>query len=159
QDIGFTPAGDLDTATLKTFVGTDNGYVTIWYDQSGNQNNASPVYSFLTGPLIVNNGVINTTARNRPAAVFSSAYTSLSAAAIFQPLAAHTLNGVSAANNGSMVSLSAIAGGAGFNSTLGISEEINTAGWFGGWGQDYAYNAGTYTPGQNVLTKTNTPGA
>ncbi|MEO5889017.1 MAG: fibrinogen-like YCDxxxxGGGW domain-containing protein [Ferruginibacter sp.] len=35
RDIGFTPTGDLDTAALKIFAGTDNGYVTTWYDQSG----------------------------------------------------------------------------------------------------------------------------
>lgn len=41
QDIGFTPAGDLDTAALKTFVGSSNGFVNIWYDQSGNAKHLS----------------------------------------------------------------------------------------------------------------------
>jgi len=41
QEIGFTANGDLDTASLKTFVGTGSGFVTIWYDQSGNGRNAS----------------------------------------------------------------------------------------------------------------------
>jgi hypothetical protein len=41
QDIGFTSSGDLDTASLKTFVGANSGFVTTWYDQSGNARNAT----------------------------------------------------------------------------------------------------------------------
>ncbi|MFY8004907.1 MAG: FG-GAP-like repeat-containing protein, partial [Chitinophagaceae bacterium] len=57
QDIGFTSAGNLDTAALKTFVGSNNGFVTIWYDQSGNARNLTQT---TTGsqPAIVNTGVI-----------------------------------------------------------------------------------------------------
>jgi hypothetical protein len=43
QDIAFTGSGVLDTSSLLSFVGTggtDNGFVTIWYDQSGNAKNA-----------------------------------------------------------------------------------------------------------------------
>jgi hypothetical protein len=36
QDIGFTAAGNLDTGSLATFVGANNGFVETWYDQSGN---------------------------------------------------------------------------------------------------------------------------
>jgi hypothetical protein len=36
QDIGFDAYGKLDTAALLSFVGTGTGYVTRWYDQSGN---------------------------------------------------------------------------------------------------------------------------
>ena len=57
QDIRFTPAGDLDTATLKTFVGGGNGYVRIWYDQSGNGYNATQTTTGMQ-PTIVNGGVI-----------------------------------------------------------------------------------------------------
>jgi hypothetical protein len=35
QDIGFTPAGDLDTAAISTFGGSDPLTVSRWYDQSG----------------------------------------------------------------------------------------------------------------------------
>lgn len=41
QNIGFTANGDIDTAVLKTFVGANSGFITIWYDQSGNGINAS----------------------------------------------------------------------------------------------------------------------
>lgn len=41
QDIGFVN-NYLDTATIKTFVGSSrNGFVTTWYDQSGNGYDAS----------------------------------------------------------------------------------------------------------------------
>jgi hypothetical protein len=42
QDIGFNSSGQLDTVALLSFVGTgalNNGFVTTWYDQSGNGNN------------------------------------------------------------------------------------------------------------------------
>jgi hypothetical protein len=58
QDIGFTAAGDLDTAALKTFVGSGNGYVSIWYDQSGNGINATQTTN-TSQPLIVSSGVVN----------------------------------------------------------------------------------------------------
>ena len=58
QDIGFTPAGDLDTATLKAFVGSGTGYVSIWYDQSGNEYNATQKTT-TNEPVIISGGVIN----------------------------------------------------------------------------------------------------
>ena len=58
RDIGFTTSGDLDTATLKAFVGSGAGYVTIWYDQSGNSLNAvQPTNA--DQPTIMSGGVIN----------------------------------------------------------------------------------------------------
>jgi len=40
QDIGFVD-GELDTSTLATFCSGTNGFVTTWYDQSGNGNDAT----------------------------------------------------------------------------------------------------------------------
>ena len=56
QDIGFTANGDLDTATLKTFVGANSGYVTTWYDQAGS-NNATQTTAG-NQPSIVSTGVL-----------------------------------------------------------------------------------------------------
>jgi len=58
QDIGFTGAGSLDESALTTFTGSNNGFITTWYDQSLNGTNA--VQS--TGgnqPQIVSSGVVN----------------------------------------------------------------------------------------------------
>jgi hypothetical protein len=58
QDIGFTSSGDLDTASLKTFVGAGNGAgVAIFYDQSGNGRNAVQSTAALQ-PTIMSNGDI-----------------------------------------------------------------------------------------------------
>jgi hypothetical protein len=58
QDIGFV-GGDLDTASLLTFCGAGNGFVTTWYDQSGNANNATQATAG-SQPQIVNSGSILT---------------------------------------------------------------------------------------------------
>ncbi len=41
QDIGFDGRGDLDTAALELFCAATDGFVTTWYDQSGNENDAT----------------------------------------------------------------------------------------------------------------------
>ena len=56
QDIGFS-SGNLDTASLKTFVSSGNGFVTIWYDQSGNGRNLTQATTSKQ-PAIINAGVI-----------------------------------------------------------------------------------------------------
>ncbi len=57
QDIGFTANGDLDTAALKTFVGVNDGFVTVWYDQSGNGRNLTQTNTDYQ-PAIVSSGTI-----------------------------------------------------------------------------------------------------
>jgi hypothetical protein len=56
-DIGFNSRGLLDTEALLNFVGTGNGYIRIWYDQSGNQNNIGRT-SNANQPIIVENGSV-----------------------------------------------------------------------------------------------------
>jgi hypothetical protein len=58
QNIGFS-GDDLDTASLLTFVGAGNGFVTTWYDQSGNINNATQPTA-LYQPNIVTSGTLIT---------------------------------------------------------------------------------------------------
>jgi hypothetical protein len=41
QDIGFKADGSLDTTVLLAFVGSSSGFISIWYDQSGNNNHAN----------------------------------------------------------------------------------------------------------------------
>ena len=40
-DIGFDSNGDLDTASIASHCGANNGLVVTWYDQSGNGNDAT----------------------------------------------------------------------------------------------------------------------
>lgn len=58
QDIGFTASGDLDTAALKSFLNARSGFVTKWYDQSGNSRNASQATQ-ANQPRIALSGVID----------------------------------------------------------------------------------------------------
>lgn len=53
QNIGFDSNGDLNTTSLLAFVGSNDAFVTIWYDQSGNgrdliktDNNVQPKIVF-----------------------------------------------------------------------------------------------------------------
>jgi hypothetical protein len=56
--IGFLPSGHLDTSSLKTFVGANDGFVRIWYDQSGNGINAEQTTTNSEQPKIVSSGTI-----------------------------------------------------------------------------------------------------
>jgi hypothetical protein len=38
-DIGFNGSGAIDTTALLTFCGLSSGFISIWYDQSGNSEN------------------------------------------------------------------------------------------------------------------------
>lgn len=67
QDIGFA-GGVLDTASLATFVGANNGFIDTWYDQSGNGYNATQA---TTGkqPQIVASGTLKTIGTNSKPAI------------------------------------------------------------------------------------------
>ena len=54
QTIGFS-GNDLDTATLESFAGSGDAYVSTWYDQSGNSRNFTQS-TFANMPKIVSSG-------------------------------------------------------------------------------------------------------
>lgn len=62
QDIGFI-SNYLDTASLLSFVGANNGFVVKWYDQSGNGNDLTQTTAgsqpqiVTSGSLITRNGI------------------------------------------------------------------------------------------------------
>ncbi len=58
QDIGFIN-NVLDTTSISSFVGANSGYVSIWYDQSGNNNHAGQVAQ-ASQPIIYNSGSLVT---------------------------------------------------------------------------------------------------
>jgi hypothetical protein len=71
QNIGFTSAGNLDTTALLAFTGTgalDNGFITTWYDQSGNGLDEIQTTA-INQPKIVNAGAL-LTANSKPAILF-----------------------------------------------------------------------------------------
>jgi hypothetical protein len=70
QDIGFDANGNLDTTSMLSFVGAGNGFVSVWFDQSGNSNNQSST-TLIRQPQIVNNGSL-ITQNGKPALYFSN---------------------------------------------------------------------------------------
>ena len=90
QDIGFT-AGELDTSSLLTFVGTggtDNGYVKTWYDQSGNSNDATQTTT-ANQPQIVSSGAV-IVENGKPAITQGSFLSSTFSTSISQPVSIYT---------------------------------------------------------------------
>ena len=64
-NVGFDLNGALDTTSLLSFVGAGDGFVSVWYDQSGNGRNVIQLTS-ADQPQIVNNGVVYVDSNNKP---------------------------------------------------------------------------------------------
>jgi hypothetical protein len=60
QDIGFSGNGDFNESALVSFVGANSGFVSVWYDQSGNSRNATRLVAD-DQPRIVNAGTVKRT--------------------------------------------------------------------------------------------------
>jgi PKD repeat protein len=58
QDIGFTSEGFLNTSALVSFVGFSDGFVTTWYDQSGNSRNMTQSTGLAQAKIVTNGTVI-----------------------------------------------------------------------------------------------------
>jgi hypothetical protein len=64
QSIGFDDDGNLNVASIAAFAGSGDAFVSIWYDQSGNNNHATQssaasqpkIYSGSQGSVITQNG-------------------------------------------------------------------------------------------------------
>jgi hypothetical protein len=102
QDIGFVN-GVLDTASLLAFVGANNGFVTTWYDQSGNGRD-----------------VAQATAANQPQIVSSGAVTLLNSVPALTGVTNGALNTSAAATwlNGTPYTISCVAQPANTTSTF-----------------------------------------
>jgi hypothetical protein len=59
-DIGYNSNNELDTVALQAHVGSGDGFITTWYDQSGNANNAISLVAS-EQPTIASGGVIQYT--------------------------------------------------------------------------------------------------
>lgn len=68
QDIGFD-GNDLDVDALESFCGSASGYVTKWYDQSGNSNDVLQTTA-VRQPRIVAAGTVDTDDSGIPTVVF-----------------------------------------------------------------------------------------
>lgn len=70
-DVGFNSDGTLDTTALLSFVGSNSGFVSIWYDQSTNGKNATQPSS-ADQPYIVISGTLQTL-NGKPSLFFDGA--------------------------------------------------------------------------------------
>ena len=70
QNIGFNTSNDLDTTALTAFVGSGSGFITTWYDQSGNSKNVIQTTANRQ-PWIVESGVL-LTSNGKPGIKFMS---------------------------------------------------------------------------------------
>jgi hypothetical protein len=71
-DIGFSSSFGLDTTSLTSFCSGTNGFVTTWYDQSGNARNATQTTA-ASQPQIVSGGSI-LTENTKPSIRFNNYY-------------------------------------------------------------------------------------
>lgn len=65
QDIGFDEFGLLDTAAMLTFTGAGSGFVTTYYDQSGNGNDLTQSTSALQFRIVLS-GVVEVSSNGLP---------------------------------------------------------------------------------------------
>jgi PKD repeat protein len=102
QDIGFNGSNGLDTTALLAFVGAGNGFVSTWYDQSGNGSDVTQTSS-ANQPQIVSSGSVITENGN-PSVLFDGTNDFLNrtqtASNIFA--ANHSLFSVNKATGGSL---------------------------------------------------------
>lgn len=84
-DIGFS-GGNFDTTALKTFTGANSGFITTWYDQTGNTQHLTQTTNG-NQPRIVNAGVVDRDPVTGWPAIYSSG--AVSAMSLFK---AFTLN-------------------------------------------------------------------
>lgn len=120
QDFGFVN-NVLDTASLLTFCGAGNGFVTTWYDQSGNSRNAINTTA-LQQPQIVSSGAVLLT-NGKPSIKFNNA------------------------NNNNLLYNSNLFLGANSRTILSVYKPNNSSGTFsyGIFGQSGSTNAGSWT--------------
>jgi hypothetical protein len=98
QDIGFTALGGLDTTALTSFCGSGNGFITTWYDQSGNARNATQTTA-ANQPQIVSSGSV-LTANSKPTLRFDGSNDNLLYnSALFSGAGSRTILSVYKPNN------------------------------------------------------------
>lgn len=146
----------LDLEVLLAFTGAGSGFVTAWYDQSGNGRNASQVTA-LNQPRIVNNGLVDTL-NGRPAISFDGGGQTLTTARVLSVVQNTCVNyvGTSGRNNSTTYSLN------GNDQTIRYTLHAPEDGFFksdiGGTGGSFRQTA-TFTYGYNapyIFTSVNT---
>jgi len=70
QNIGFV-GNDLDTASLLTFCGAGNGFITTWYDQSTNANNSTQATAANQAQIVTSGALVTDPITNKISTLWS----------------------------------------------------------------------------------------
>jgi hypothetical protein len=89
QDIGFV-AGDLDTTSLLSFVGANDGFVTTMYDQSGNANDATQTNGADQRQIVSSGSLITYGVNGKVSTLRTTQYSKLNLTTSFAQTAEHT---------------------------------------------------------------------
>jgi hypothetical protein len=127
QDFGFVN-NVLDTASLLTFVGAGNGFVTTWYDQSGNANNATQGTAVFQPQIVSSGAMITTNGKNSMSFDGSNDELNLSSTINVAASNYNSFVGKRNASGRRLISLAQASGGGGYSHVL--------------WSDDYYYYQG-----------------
>ena len=131
QDFGFVN-GNLDTSSLLTFCGAGNGFITTWYDQSTNANNATQATAINQAQIVSSGAIITDPITGKISATWTADNYTISNVTVTQNMLMSAVVNRTATNNTLFIfgSLSAIpslyAWGSTGNATTRISAETVT---------------------------------
>jgi len=152
-DIGFVN-GALDTATLLSFTGSGNGFVTTWYNQGSLGSSANMAQTVAASqPQIVASGVLETF-NNLPAVLFSGAQDlGTSSIAATGTSGAYSVNAVASPNAGGSNIIAQDNGGAGSRVfRWGFNGSGKCLGGFWNTAGSAVSPASTLSTPQNIIT-------
>jgi hypothetical protein len=128
-DIGFISNGDLNTSVLRAFCINTDGYVSVWYDQSGNGNDAVQATTSAQPQIVASGSVI--TKNSLPTLRFASDSLRTSSQITTGTTARHVcIIGVSdnATTNASMLEIASYGGGDGTDMRFTAEIAVRVAG-------------------------------
>lgn len=138
QNIGFSGV-NLDTAALTTFCGAGNGFVTTWYDQSGNANNCVQSTAANQAQIVTSGSIV--TQNGKPSLLFNGTTQNFLSTAAIDPLF------ITAVNTPNLTGV--------FTTIMGA--DSSTAGFSGAIYFQYSTPTRTAQFGRKTITDTNTP--
>lgn len=127
QDIGFT-SDVLDTSSLTSFVGANDGFITKWYDQSGNNVDAAQATA-ANQPKIVNSGSVLTEG-GKPAISFDGSDDYLTLSSTLSLSTEHSIFAVAQTNDVTAVLVGSTSPTSNFNTNSSTSYAYNANGYF-----------------------------
>lgn len=127
QDIGFS-SNALDTSSLTSFVGSNDGFITKWYDQSGNSVDAAQTTA-ANQPQIVSSGSVLTEG-GKPAISFDGSNDYLALSSTLSLSTEHSIFAVAQTNDTTAVLIGSTSPISNFNTNSSTNYVYNASGTF-----------------------------